>query len=95
MASVVLVLIGNSLFWELPVGSANECSKEAGTEGGVEARDYTPYSYMLMAQAVFTSLIVIAFIRPKMLRSAEDNKRKMSQDSHQVQVDFDSGSTKM
>jgi hypothetical protein len=89
-ASVVLVLIGNSLFWDLPEGSVNQCSKEVGIEGGVEARDYTPYSYMIMCQAVVTTIIVIAFIRPKLLRSAEDNKRKMSRDSD---LDFDS--TKM
>jgi hypothetical protein len=31
-----------------PAGSINTCS--ASVEGGVEARDYTPYAYLIMAQ---------------------------------------------
>jgi len=74
ISSIFLVLTGNQLFWALPVGSPEQC-KSTKEGAGVDARDYTPYSYMLMGLMVATSLSVIFFIRADLLRTAEDQKR--------------------
>ena len=89
ISSIFLVLTGNQLFWALPEGSPEQCQSTEGA--GVEARDYTPYSYMLMVQSVATALSVIFFIRADLLRTAEDQKqRKIESENSLAEMDWTS-----
>ena len=90
ISSIILVLTGNELFWDLPDGFTGTCKEiEDVGEGGVEARDYTPYSYMLMAQTVVSTIVVIFFVKAELLRSAQDHKRQKPNERQVVVNDSD------
>ncbi len=76
-SAITMVLTGNYLNWDLPEGSPNTCQDASDNTGaddvGVEARDYSPYLYMIMALATVLSTIFVIFMSPKMKRSNEDH----------------------
>jgi FLVCR family MFS transporter 7 len=72
-SAIFLVLLGNIMYKDLEPGSPHTCA--AGDEDGsigVEARDYTPYYYLIMSLATVLSIAFILFMRPTMRRSEVD-----------------------
>ena len=63
--------------WENNITPKNQCESEGDV--GVEARDYTPYYYFIMATGVLCSCSFIIFMDPKMRRSSADENKSLEE----------------
>lgn len=65
--SVAIVVAGNNLYNDLPAGAEHSCE-------GFDARDYTPYYYLIMGLTTVAALSLLLFANPQMKRTLKDHE---------------------
>ena len=63
VSAIVGVLLGNVMYLDLDPQSPNRCQNKANNEAfGVEARDYSPFYYFIMAMSTILPIGRVQFI---------------------------------
>ena len=82
MSAIIGVLLGNVMWTQLDPKAPNQCQSFFDLNNdtiGVEARDYSPFYYFIMAMSLVNTTVFIFFVKPKMRRSTEDTMKQISE----------------
>ena len=76
ITAILGTVLSNVMYWELGSNAPNTCQIDGNTNDGlgVQARDYSPYYYLIMCMGVLLPITCIFFMKPTMKRSQSDEQ---------------------
>ena len=75
ITAILGTVLSNVMYLELGSNAPNKCQIGNTNDGsGVEARDYSPYYYLIMCMSVILPITCIFLMKPSMKRSQSDEQ---------------------